>query len=815
MTGLSQDQVNQLIKEGKSNFLSQKTSRTYRQIFVENFFNFVNNLLYLVAFLLLLVSRIQDALVTVSIVLINVLIGVIQEVLAKRKLDSIALLSRPIVTVLRDLKLQKIDPVNVVLGDIIYIQPGNQLPVDGLIIDTRELQMDESQLTGESDLVFKKNEDQIFSGSFCIAGSGYIKVTAVGQNSLVNKLTEGAKKYKKTQTPLQKDINLIFKLFFLFIAFFQLLFIVNKISLSVLNRTSFAFEDLIWQSGVLVGLIPNSLLLMTTVAYSLGAAKIAGKGALVQQLNAIESLSNVDIVCMDKTGTLTTGELELVKIFPEISINLVSIYAHSATNKNKTIEAITKNTTKNQRNLVDEISFTSKLKWGAIAFEKKSLVLGAPDILLSHVSGLNPKNFENTTLEKIQQEIVKASQNGYRVLILGSFSEPFNKLKTDYNLGQNLQLESVIFLKDKLRANLKSTLEKLESFGIDFRIISGDNPHTVAALVKQTGISKDFKVVSGLDLKTDKEIEIAVENNNVFGRITPEQKQKIVGFLNQKGYYTAMIGDGVNDVLSLKEANLGIAMESGSQATRNVADIILLKDDFGSIPEALIQGQKIRAATNMNAKLFVSRVTYIALLILSTSIITLGFPLTIAQNSLTALLTAGIPSFFLTIWAKPEVSKKHNFLIDVASFVAPIAILLSLVALFLYSLYLLTFYGLNDYLPNFTQNLSLADLTSKARGLLTIFLIFAGISVVFFIYPPSNFWITQKEQKTDLKIYSILILILIFYILGQIFGFSLSVFQISGIVIWDILYILIFFIIWIFLAKIVLKNKILEKFLYS
>ena len=681
--GLSSSEVQRRQMQGLGNDISVKSSRPASAILRENVLSLTNVILFGIMLALVLVGKVGDAAVTGGVVLLNVALGVIQEFRAKRQLDRIALLARPRVAVIRDGREQTVDPSEVVVGDALLVRPGDQVVVDGALITERRIDVDESLLTGESNHVPKEYGDPLLSGSFCVSGSGVYVAEKVGASSFANQLTAGAREYRRVLTPLQRQVSILVRLL-----------VIVAISLAILLMLSFAIEDkpfeqIVQDTAVVISLIPQGLLLMITVAYALGAARIAQKGALVQQINAVESLSNVDVLCLDKTGTLTTNRIQLRQVIPidrdEAGLRqLIGDFVASTGRVNRTAEAIADACPGQARPIAVEVPFSSEYKWSGATFDGRtpypgSVVLGAPEVLLPHVD-------EGRLL---QRHVDTWADLGLRVLLAAYHPDPLQRLDGSIPpLPDHLQPLGWLTFTDELRPDARDVLEQFRSAGVAIKLISGDNPQTVAALAQLAGISQDVSVISGLELSEMSDVQFAesVARSTVFGRITPEQKQRIVRQLRSQGHYVAMIGDGVNDVLSLKQAQMGIAMESGSQATRSVADMVLLGDQFGVLPEAIKEGQRILNGMQDVMRLFLTRTLYAALLIVIAGYIGTEFPFTPKHNAILTTLPVGLPAFVLTIWAQSGRPQK-NLIASVGEFILPAGFSITIVTLVVYLLY--------------------------------------------------------------------------------------------------------------------------------
>ncbi len=724
--GLTDAEAQERIQRGQRNVMPVKTSRTFAQILRENFFSLTNVILFGIMLVLIVIGEPGDAFVTGGVVLINVVIGVFQEVRAKRQLDRIALLTRPKVTVIRDGQERSIDPGDVVLGDALVLHPGDQIVVDGKLLTARRIDVNESLLTGESDFVPKGEGDDLLSGSFCVTGSGIYSAERVGADSFANKLTSGAREYRRVRTPLQHQISILVRAL-----------VTLAILLSILLFLSYAVKDEPFRNGVesaavVISLVPQGLLLMITVAYALGAMRIARRGALVQQINAVESLSNVDVLCLDKTGTLTTNRIALREIVPircaedELK-HLLGDFAASTGRVNRTAEAIADACPGQALPIAAEVPFSSEYKWSGATLgadgSQGTLILGAPEVLLRQI----PDG------QALTEQIALWADEGLRVLLFSRASAQLDGAARSGppQLPGDLEPLGWLTFSDELRPDVQDVLSQFREAGVALKLISGDNPQTVAALAKMAGISQDVSVVSGLDLAelSEGQFTETINEATVFGRITPEQKQRIVQSLRADGHYVAMIGDGVNDVLSLKQAQMGIAMESGSQATRSVADMVLLGDQFAVLPEAIKEGQRILNGMQDVMRLFLTRTLYAALLIIIAGFIGTNFPFTPRHNALLTSLPVGVPAVILTVWARAGQTDKRNLLAVVGEFALPAGFSITLTTLIVYLLYLDTS-------------------VEMQRTVLTTTALFCGLWLIILSEHPVEVW-KSGTQHTD------------------------------------------------------------------
>lgn len=826
LMGLTEAEVLARRSAGQGNNVSLQTSRSYRQIFQENLFTFINMVFFSISLVMFLLGRFSDGVLVVIVIFGGVLVNICQEIWAKQKLDEIALLHRPKATVIREGKERTVDPSEIVLGDILVVMPGDQVVVDGALVGDGRMEVDESLLTGESDLIPKVAGDPVYSGSFCVSGTACYEAEKVGTETFAFKLMIGARAFRQMLTPLQREINLIIRTFLLISCFLWIL-----VCISFLSR-SYSLNDVIQRAAVIAGLVPAGLLLAITLAYGLGAVRMVGQDVLIQQANAVESLSNVDVLCLDKTGTLTTNQIQLEEIHA-IGIredelrSLLGIFASSATTTNKTSEAIAHVCPQHKISPVLEVPFSSARKWSALAFESGSgqelstrslgaddsiplappltpgaYVLGAPEMLMPAAS-LTPE---------MQAYIKTGTEQGLRV-VLFAYSPNLHSLQDA--LGQpclppHLTPLGILRFSDQLRPEAQTTLDGFAAAGIEVKIISGDNPQTVVALAKQAGLGAQVQVVSGQELARMDEAQFTQSalTKTVFGRITPEQKARLVQCLRRQGRYVAMIGDGVNDVLSLKQANLAIAMESGSKATRGVADIVLLKDSFGALPHAFLEGQCIRNGIQDVMKLFMVRTFCVTLLIFATAIVTDSFPLENKQSAIVSLIGVGFPTMFIPIWAKPGLLPRRSMVRSILHFIIPATLLITMVALLVYLYYLVV--AVLDLPP--ASDLARVDYSVPRSALVTI-LVMCELLLIPFLKPPTRFWVGGEPLSGDRR-YSLVALVLlgIYFLIVAIPPFR-RFFELTYLSIPSYIFIGLIAVEWCFLLRATWRTKFLDRFL--
>jgi cation-transporting ATPase E len=725
---------------GLNNSTAAGSSRSYVRIFLQNAVTPINLTLFAICIGLAVLGLFADSGMTASLVVGNVVVGVFQEVRAKRKLDKISLLTRPTAVVIREGRSRTVGPEEIVVGDVLAIRPGDQVLVDGEVLSANGLMVDESLLTGESDLVPKRVGDRAQSGTFGMAGSGLYQADKVGADSLAQQLTAQARKFRNSQTPLQREVGLVLRVMAVAVA---------ALSVQVLtayrdSATGMSVSESLRAAAVLVGLVPQGLSFMVTTTYAMAVIRMASSGALIQRINAVESTSNVNLLCLDKTGTLTTNELKLEEIRPLVSDGtdveaLLADFCASVRTENRTIEAIRAAYPGQKRDVRGEAPFSSDRKWSALAFAEGVYVLGAPEMLEPSISSDS----------SFRADLDERAAAGLRVLLFARADgeDGASTVAEQPRLPDKLVPLALITLRDELRPEAKNTITQFAAAGIAIKIISGDSPETVGALAKQAGFVGDLKTVSGLtlDALSDAELKRVAEESTVFGRITPQQKQRIIRLLRGRGRHIAMIGDGVNDVLALKTADLAIAMRSGSQVTRSVADIVLVDDSFATLPKAFLEGQRVRRGMLDIIRLFLVRTLSVALVILACTLVSSEFPTTPRQNGVLAFLTVGIPTLALAAWARPAHTPRQ-LVLSSAHFVVPAAISIALVTFGVYELFLWD-----------------SDVNT-ARSALTTAAVLCGILLLPFAQPPIRAFVGGAQHNGDWRTVALAAVMVLLYV---------------------------------------------------
>jgi len=621
------------------------SSRSTSSIVAGNVFTLFNAIIGVFFILILSLGLFADAIFGL-IAIVNSWIGIRQEMKAKETLDRLAVLVAPRAAVVRDGEEVDLLADEVVPGDLIRLVPGDQLVADGRMVSSRGLTVDESMLTGESDGVPKAEGDEVLSAGFVLSGSGYCEATAVREDSYAGRIAGEAKAFRHSPSPLQQEVNRVI------VACTWVLVPLAVLQIgSLIIRQVDLVEAAQTATAGLITLIPEGLVLLMSVTFAVAAVKLARRDTLVQQMSASESLASVDTICVDKTGTLTDGNLSLVGIETayvtdnKLAGRELGAFAGNAGERNRTLEAIAVEFPGEAERVIDEIVFSSEWKWSGLSFDREgerlTLVLGAPDVMIEGGALSLP--------ESMAARLESETEAGHRVVALAQTGEALPPGPED-GPPPGLQAIALVVLSENLREGVTETLELMRRENVSLKLISGDAKATVVSVARAVGIPEDAGVVLGSDLPEDPEaLSEVARNNTIFCRIRPEQKKRLVVALVEAGCYTAMIGDGVNDVPALKAADMAVAMGSGSQVTKSVADVILLKDEFSKLPEAVAEGRRIARNIHRLGRLYLTKTVYAAALILLVSVPGFAFPFLPRHLTLAALITIGIPSFVLAL----------------------------------------------------------------------------------------------------------------------------------------------------------------------
>ncbi len=628
-----------------------------------NVFTLFNAIIGVFFVLILSLGLFADA-VFGLIAIVNSSIGIRQELKAKRTLDALAVLVAPHAKVIRDGSVVNLLAEQVVPGDVVVVEPGDQLVADGEVIGNRGLTLDEAMLTGEAEGVRKGVGERALSGSFCLSGSGSYRVDAVREESYAGKLAGEARSFRHPPSPLQGEVNRV-----IVVCTYVMIPLAAILLLTFQVRSVDLVEAAQTATAGLVTLIPEGLVLLMSVTFAVAAVRLAGRDTLVQQMSATESLAAVDTICVDKTGTLTDGKLRLLGIEvpetveQEAAQKALGRFASSAGERNRTLEAIAASFPVQAGRVTGEVPFSSVWKWSGLRFGASSYVLGAPDVLEQAGALTLPPGLKR----KLEQE----TEAGRRVVAFGESPEAL----PDDPAGAappRLKPVALIVLEETLRPDAAETIAYIRDEEVDLKLISGDAHATVTAVAYAVGVPRDAGIVDGPDLPDDPAAlaEVA-QRSTIFCRIAPEQKRALVQALRESGRYTAMIGDGVNDVPALKQARLAVAMGSGAQVTKGIADVVLLKDQFARLPEAVAEGRRIARNIHRLGRLYLTKTVYAAALILLVAVPGFAFPFLPRHLTLAAFLTIGIPSFVLALAPSDGPLYRGQLLRALAVFAVP------------------------------------------------------------------------------------------------------------------------------------------------
>ena len=641
LKGLTSFEVEERIRQGKINKNIDETDRPVWEIVKRNTFTFFNLIFAVIAILISLVQA-WNQLIFLPIIVINTIVGIYQEIKAKRYLDQMTLLHAPQSTVIRNGQQEKIASDDLVEEDIIILKTGNQIVADARIVEG-SIFVNESLLTGEADEIEKNVDNKLLSGSFVVSGEAKVILEKVGKDSYISKLTEQAKLVDHGEdSEMLRALNKLLK---------WVSFIILPIAVILFTQNYFVNHNTLQTSVVamvaaVIGMIPEGLYLLTTIALTLSSVKLARNQVLLHNMKSIESLARVDVLCVDKTGTITEPRMSVEQVFVSPSSNiseakfmsLLSDYISANTDDNDTMKAIrefmlAKGDLQNKMTGVKKIiPFSSKVKYSAVCFENESYLLGAPEIVLGK------------TYEKVSSEINHLLEEGFRVLVLAGTKE---KIYDQLNLGAYAL--GYVVLANPIRENAKSTFNYFAEQGVNIKVISGDNPQTVSAVAKRAGITGAERFIDANLLKTKEDLDQAVESYTVFGRVTPDQKRRLVQALKRKDHTVAMTGVGVNDILAMKSADCSIAMASGSDAATQVAQVVLLDSDFGHMTQVVTEGRRVVNNVQRSAILFLVKNLFSIILAIISAIFVFTYPLQASQLSLISLFTIGIPGFLLSL----------------------------------------------------------------------------------------------------------------------------------------------------------------------
>lgn len=642
--GLSNSEVQRKIEQGQTNQVEENLLKSDKEIIKENTINIFNILNLVLALFVLLVGSPKNTLFF-GVVIINTLIGIIQELRAKHTIDKLSVLAKTKAVVLRDGKLKQIDQETIVLGDILYLRNGDQVPVDGQLLVGEGIEVDESLLTGEADRVQKERHDKLFSGSFVTAGECFYQGTAVGKDNFAEQLTSEAKMKKTGSSELTKVLSRMITVLTIVIIPVGLGLFYSQYQASASIK-----QAVLGTVAALVSMIPEGLMLLTSVAFAVGAANLARKKVLVQALPSIETLARVDVICLDKTGTITDGTLKFeTALLEEISDHrlntIMGALLAQLKDQNATAKAL-----REAFPIVDDwqaekiIPFSSARKWSGVTFKDEgSFAFGAPEFIFSNMSS------------DMQHKIQPYLEEGQRVLVLVEYPGVLAE-----EMMYEPQLLATLIISDNLRENARETFGYFAKQEVQLKVISGDHPVTVSKIAQKAGIQNAEAFIDMSSLTEPIDYKALVNNTTVFGRVTPKQKQSLIRALKET-HTVCMTGDGVNDVLALREADIGVAMAKGSSAARAASDVILLDSDFARMQNVLNEGRRVINNIERVASMYLVKTIYSLILAVIFMILTNPYPFEPVQLTPINALTVGIPSFFLAL--KPSYERiKGDFL---------------------------------------------------------------------------------------------------------------------------------------------------------
>lgn len=661
ITGLTDEEVRQRVEEGLTNRADISTDKTTKEIVISNVFTYFNLIFLVITILLIMVGSFRN-LTFLPIIIGNTVIGIVQEIRAKKTLEKMSLLNAPRADVIRNGSVKQISTEELVKDDVILLTAGKQICADAVVI-SGNIQVNESLLTGEADEVEKTEGSTLMSGSFVVSGECYARLEKVGNESYISRLSLEAKSMgDKEQSEMIRSINLIVK---------WVGIVIIPIGLILFWQSHFVNGESITKSvtstvAAIIGMIPEGLYLLTTVALALSTMKLARKKVLLHDMKSIETLARVDVLCVDKTGTITEPDMKLKEIFlcknsgadgtqtaltlDELK-SLILDYANASVDNNATMlalkayaaEALTNNTSALHRTAVSQQAFSSSLKYGSVTFSDGTYLLGAPEFIM------------HDDFARIEEEIIPYADKGDRVLLFARY----NGENVENGINGSVTPLGFVALANPIRANAVKTFEYFKSQGVAIKVISGDNPRTVSRIAIQAGIESAESFVDAATLDTEDKIADAVNKYTVFGRVTPKQKKQLVKALQAKGHTVAMTGDGVNDILAMKDADCSVAMASGSEAAAQAAQVVLLDSDFAHMPDVVYEGRRVVNNIQRSASLFLVKNIFSLLLSLFSVILMVTYPLEPAQVSLISMFTIGVPGFLLALEQNKDRIKGH------------------------------------------------------------------------------------------------------------------------------------------------------------
>lgn len=753
--GLTDEQVNERVLEGNTNYVENRNTKTYKSIFFGNIFTFFNLLCFVVAGALIAVKAWSN-LVFMLVILANMVIGIVQEIKAKKTIEKISLVTAPTAVVVRNGTQIDVPVSDIVLDDVILFTLGKQICADCIVMEG-EVEVNESLLTGESNPIKKRKGDVLLSGSFVVSGKCFAKADKIGSSSYTAQLAEKAKEYKKAKSELLNSLNLIIKIIGIIIIPLAILTFYNNF-----NQVDATINSTIKKTaGSVIGMIPAGMFLLTSLALAVGVIKLAKKRTLVQDLYSIEMLARTDVLCLDKTGTITDGTMKVNSVIQlnsslDNTINeIVGSMLTALDDNNQTSRALATYFGYSKELSAKEIlPFSSKRKLSAVTFKNnQTFAFGAPEFILKT---------KNVEIEKLVKQY---ASKGFRVLLLAKCEGGIVK----DNISSKVTPVALIVIEDRIREHAAETIEWFKQNGVEIKIISGDNPLTVSEVSKRVGVENAGNYIS-LEGLSEQQVIDAAEKYSVFGRVSPEQKFILVKALKSKGHKVAMTGDGVNDILALKEADCSIAMASGSEATRNVSHLVLLDSNFNSMPNVVAEGRRVVNNIQKSSSLYLMKTLFTIMITILCLIFSIKYPFSTNQILLLEWCVIGFPSFCLAL--QPNTEKiKGRFLVNLIAKSLPGALIfvVNVVACYIFT----QFTGCAD------QFATMGSLVLTFSGLLVLYNVckpidvFRGIlvaamivmSVLMIILIPGSFF-----EYVELSLQNVLFIIILIQLAASLYS---------------------------------------------
>lgn len=753
--GLTDEQVNERVLEGNTNYVENRNTKTYKSIFFGNIFTFFNLLCFVVAGALIAVNAWSN-LVFMLVILANMVIGIVQEIKAKKTIEKISLVTAPTAVVVRNGTQIDVPVSDIVLDDVILFTLGKQICADCIVMEG-EVEVNESLLTGESNPIKKRKGDVLLSGSFVVSGKCFAKADKIGSSSYTAQLAVKAKEYKKAKSELLNSLNLIIKIIGIIIIPLAILTFYNNF-----NQVDATINSTIKKTaGSVIGMIPAGMFLLTSLALAVGVIKLAKKRTLVQDLYSIEMLARTDVLCLDKTGTITDGTMKVNSVIQlnsslDNTINeIVGSMLTALDDNNQTSRALATYFGYSKELSAKEIlPFSSKRKLSAVTFKNnQTFAFGAPEFILKT---------KNVEIEKLVKQY---ASKGFRVLLLAKCEGGIVK----DNISNKVTPVALIVIEDRIREHAAETIEWFKQNGVAIKIISGDNPLTVSEVSKRVGVENAGNYIS-LEGLSEQQVIDAAEKYSVFGRVSPEQKFILVKALKSKGHKVAMTGDGVNDILALKEADCSIAMASGSEATRNVSHLVLLDSNFNSMPSVVAEGRRVVNNIQKSSSLYLMKTLFTIMITILCLIFSIKYPFSTNQILLLEWCVIGFPSFCLAL--QPNTEKiKGRFLVNLIAKSLPGALIfvVNVVACYIFT----QFTGCAD------QFATMGSLVLTFSGLLVLYNVckpidvFRGIlvaamivmSVLMIILIPGSFF-----EYVELSLQNILFIIILIQLAASLYS---------------------------------------------